>query len=318
MGLPRPRTLKGEIIMNAPGPAAEAAVNVNKLGYVAFETPDVDRLIDYYTSVLDLTLVEKSPEVAFLTIGFDHHCVVITRGDTARGRTAVGYEIAEPLDDAVQRLRDAGHEVERRSDIGPGTPDVLVLAEPVTGMPLHLMTAQEPSGVWPTALRPTKLGHISAYTPELEPVEKFYREVLGFRWSDRVEDFFVFLRCGPDHHSANFLTSTTFEGIHHIAYEFRDPGHLITMVDHLSKNGYRLDWGPGRHGPGHNLFTYHKDPDGHSVELFTEIDLMQDEARGYWEPRPWHETFPVYPKTWEVTPDAANLWGPDNASYRAR
>jgi catechol 2,3-dioxygenase-like lactoylglutathione lyase family enzyme len=159
-------------------------------------------------------------------------------------------------------------------------------------------------------LRPTKLGHVAAYTPALDPMQSFYQDLLGFRWSDTVGDFFVFLRCNADHHAANFMASTKFQGMHHIAYEMRDPNHLIAMLDHLAKNDYRLHWGPGRHGPGHNLFTYHRDPDGHVIELFTQIDVVHDEAKGYWEPRPWHEEYPMYPKTWQVDLATVNQWGP--------
>jgi len=286
------------------------AIRVSKLGYVGFETPDVERLVEYYTKVLDFALVDGAPEGAFLTTGTDHHCVVVTRGDT-RARAVVGYEIWEDLDSAQQRLKEAGYETQRRSDIGPGTPDVLVLEEPSTGTPLHLMTSQDPSGVgaYPP-LRPTKLGHVAAYTPALDPMQSFYQDLLGFRWSDTVGDFFVFLRCNADHHAANFMASTKFQGMHHIAYEMRDPNHLIAMLDHLAKNDYRLHWGPGRHGPGHNLFTYHRDPDGHVIELFTQIDVVHDEAKGYWEPRPWHEEYPMYPKTWQVDLATVNQWGP--------
>jgi catechol-2,3-dioxygenase len=286
------------------------AIHVSKLGYVGFETPDVERLVEYYTKVLDFALVDGAPEGAFLTTGTDHHCVVVTRGDT-RARAVVGYEIWEDLDSAQQRLKEAGYETQRRSDIGPGTPDVLVLDEPGTGTPLHLMTAQDPSGVgdYPP-LRPTKLGHVAAFTPALDPMQSFYQDLLGFKWSDTVGDFFVFLRCNADHHAANFMASTKFQGMHHIAYEMRDPNHLIAMLDHLAKNDYRLHWGPGRHGPGHNLFTYHRDPDGHVIELFTQIDVVHDEAKGYWEPRPWHEEYPMYPKTWQVDLATVNQWGP--------
>jgi catechol-2,3-dioxygenase len=286
------------------------AIRVSKLGYVGFETPDVERLVEYYTKVLDFALVDSAPEGAFLTTGTDHHCVVVTRGDT-RARAVVGYEIWEDLDSAQQRLKEAGYETQRRSDIGPGTPDVLVLDEPGTGTPLHLMTAQDPSGVgdYPP-LRPTKLGHVAAFTPALDPMQSFYQDLLGFKWSDTVGDFFVFLRCNADHHAANFMASAKFQGMHHIAYEMRDPNHLIAMLDHLAKNDYRLHWGPGRHGPGHNLFTYHRDPDGHVIELFTQIDVVHDEAKGYWEPRPWHEEYPMYPKTWQVDLATVNQWGP--------
>jgi catechol 2,3-dioxygenase-like lactoylglutathione lyase family enzyme len=176
---------------------------------------------------------------------------------------------------------------------------------------LHLITSQDPSGVQGyTPLRPTKLGHVAAFVPALDPMQAFYQDLLGFRWSDTIGDFFVFLRCNADHHAANFMASAKFQGMHHVAYEMRDPNHLIAMLDHLAKNDYRLHWGPGRHGPGHNLFTYHRDPDGHVIELFTQLDVVHDEAKGYWEPRPWHEEYPMYPKTWQVDLAAVNQWGP--------
>jgi catechol 2,3-dioxygenase-like lactoylglutathione lyase family enzyme len=302
--------------MTNAGNGADPAVRVAKLGYVQFTTPDVPRLVHYYTTVLDFELVDEAPGGAFLTTGFDHHSVVITRGDT-RPRSAVGYEVWGSLGDAQRRLREAGYEVERRGDIGPGTPDALVLIEPSTGAPLHLYEAQEPSGVQGyTPLRPTKLGHVAAFTPELDALRKFYEELLGFRWSDTIGDYFVFLRCNADHHAANFLASQKYRGMHHIAYEMRDPAHLLTMLDHLAREGYRLTWGPGRHGPGHNMFTYHKDPDGNTIELFTQLDVMHDEHKGYWEPRPWHESFPMYPRTWEVDIATANSWGPINSELR--
>ncbi len=164
--------------MNAENtvPSTDPAVRVSKLGYVGFETPDVDRLVDYYTTVLDFELVDKSAGGAFLTTGFDHHCVVITQGD-AQGRACVGYEIWEPLAEAQRRLRAAGYEVERRSDIGPGTPDALVLTEPGTGTPLHLFQSQESSGVDGRAvLRPAKLGHVAAFVPRLFPMQAFYQD----------------------------------------------------------------------------------------------------------------------------------------------
>lgn len=295
-------------------PTAVPAVSVSKLGYVGFHTPDVDRMVHYYTQVLDFKLVERFADQAFLTTGSDHHCVVIDKGEV-QARSSVGFEIWQPLDDAEKRLRHAGYLVERRTDIGPGTPDALVLLEPMTGVALHLFEGQQGSGINESPpLRPTKLGHVAAFTPRLDEMQSFYQDLLGFRWSDTVGDFFVFLRCNADHHAANFMASQKRQGMHHVAYEMRDPNHLISMLDHLAKNGHRLHWGPGRHGPGHNLFTYHKDPDGNTIELFTQIDVVHDEKTGTWEPRPWHESFPQGPRTWEVDVATVNIWGPVNAS----
>ena len=68
-------------------------------------------------------------------------------------------------------------------------------------------------------------------------------------------------------------------------------------------------WGPIRHLIGHNIAIYHKNPDGITVEFFTDIDLMFDEELGYFEPRPWHQDRPQRPKIWgNDTP--TNYWGP--------
>jgi catechol 2,3-dioxygenase-like lactoylglutathione lyase family enzyme len=291
---------------------ASTPVTVSKLGYVEFYTEDLDRLVDYYTRILDFVLVERTADEAYLTPSFDHHAVVLKKG-TAKARTAVGYEIFEDLSDAERRLRETGFAVERRSDIAPSTPDVLIVEEPGTGVPVHLYDAQSLSGIdGYTQLRPTKLGHVASFVPELKPMQDFYQDLLGFKWSDTIGDFFVFLRCNSDHHAANFMASKTRSGLHHIAYEMRDLNHLQSLLDHLAKNNFRLEWGPGRHGAGHNIFTYHQDPDGNMIELFTQLDVIFDEAKGYFEPRPWHNDFPQYPKTWEVDLAAVNSWGPIN------
>jgi hypothetical protein len=88
----------------------------------------------------------------------------------------------------------------------------------------------------------------------------------------------------------------------------RDWSHLQTACDFLSLNGYKLLWGPGRHGIGHNLFAYHRAPNGLITELFAELDQVNEEL-GYFEPRPWHRDHPQKPKVWPKDPSAANLWG---------
>jgi hypothetical protein len=83
---------------------------------------------------------------------------------------------------------------------------------------------------------------------------------------------------------------------------------MLTACDYLSLHGYKLLWGPGRHGIGHNLFTYHRAPNGLITELFAQLDQMNEEL-GYFEPRPWHRDRPQRPKVWTPDPNAANYWG---------
>jgi catechol 2,3-dioxygenase-like lactoylglutathione lyase family enzyme len=237
-------------------PRPEPAASVTKLGYVGFTTPDLDELVHYYTEILDFSVVERSTDTAFLTTGPDHHCVVLERSrGEAKARTFVGWEIDSSLDDADRRMRERGYETERRKDIAPGSPDTLIVVEPGSGTPLHLYESIDRTETAVSWLRPTKLGHVAAFTPALSEIQGFYEDLLGFRWSDTIGDFFVFLRCGRDHHAANFMQSAKFQDMHHIAYEARDLNHLQMLLDHLAAHEYRLEWGPGRHGAGHNIFT---------------------------------------------------------------
>jgi catechol-2,3-dioxygenase len=295
-----------EMIYKARTPAA---VRPRRLAFYEVHTADVERLVQYYEDSLGLVTVERAPEVAYLTTSSDHHCVVIRKGDPD-GRAALGFEIADSLEDTERRLREAGIETARRSDPAAGIVADLVIAEHETGTPLSLLESQAASGV-PAALsgRPTKLGHVASYVSDLPSSQAFYLEVMGFRFSDMIGDFFTFLRCNSDHHAINLMASDKRSRLFHVAFEMRDMMHLKDQLDHLATRGHQLIWGPGRHGVGHNIFTYHRDPDGNIVELFTEIDLIFDESDEHFEPRPWHEEFPQRPKVWDPAPGAANTWG---------
>lgn len=285
-------------------------VATSKLGYVAVRTRDLDQMVDYYTDILQFEVVERDSQAAYLTTGPDHHCVALELGEP-HGRARVGLEIHGSLDDAEAALREHGVDVERRIDPEPGIADALVIAEPITEMPIHLVDGQDESGVKPSlGVRPSKIGHVAGFVPDLAAAQNFYEQVLGFRWSDTIGDFLTFLRCNPDHHTMNFVQSTKHVGLHHIAYEVRDVNHLKEHLDHIAAHGYTLEWGPGRHGAGHNIFSYHRDPDHNLIEVFTELDVIYDEESGHFEPRPWHEDFPQRPKFWGVDPSAANKWGP--------
>jgi catechol-2,3-dioxygenase len=154
---------------------------------------------------------------------------------------------------------------------------------------------------------PMKLGHLAFNVPDATSITDFYIANLGFRVSDWMENFFSFLRCGPDHHTVNFRTGDrTF--MHHIAFEVQDWAHLGLACETLGRHKRPILWGPLRHGIGHNLAIYHRDPDDHIVEFYAELDQMKSERLGYFDPRPWHEDHPQCPKVWKRA-DGAMVWG---------
>jgi len=54
-----------------------------------------------------------------------------------------------------------------------------------------------------------------------------------------------------------------------------------------------LMWGPGRHGPGNNLFVFIEDIDGNWIEISAELETVIG--------RP--------PKNWPQEERTLNLWG---------
>jgi catechol 2,3-dioxygenase-like lactoylglutathione lyase family enzyme len=176
------------------------------------------------------------------------------------------------------------------------------------GTVCELFAAQTPIGKnRPVAgIGPMKLGHLAFVVPEPKQYADFYCRVLGFRVSDWIQDWFVFMRCGPDHHTVNFVRGKRTQ-MHHIAFELKDWAHVQVACDFLGGKNIPIIWGPGRHGPGHNVYTYHRNPDDQIVEMFTELDKMLDESLGYFDPRPWHRDHPQAPKVWSYPTD---IWGP--------
>ena len=212
------------------------------------------------------------------------------------------------------RLRKAGLKFARLTAPTPAISEAISFLDPIgTRVVLH-------AGMKPAAKRdqqaigPLKLGHIAFFAPSAKDMADFYCKVLGFRVSDWMEDFFVFLRCGPDHHTVNFINGSAAR-MHHIAFELKDWAHVQSACEHLGRRNIKLLWGPGRHGIGHNVFTYHRNADNQTVECFTELDLMLDEELGCFEPRPWHKDNPQVPKVWNRA-DAQLTWGmPPSAEY---
>lgn len=284
-------------------------ISVKKLSHACYETPDLARQVEYFTNVLGLSLVGKDGHSAFLASTVEHHSIVLRQGTVAKC-THLGFQIGKDEDLAELDHQVKGHNIEthRGKDTAPGIADQLSFLDP-KGTTIEVFHSHPVGGSKYQGLGivPNKLGHVAFHVTDAVAMTDFYCNVLGFRVSDWLEKHFSFLRCGSDHHTVNFIGSGLVRH-DHTAFELRDWSHIQFACDYLARQGYRLIWGPGRHGIGHNLFTYHRNPDGLIVELFAELDKMSDESLGYFDPRPWHPDVPQRPKTWSMRPGLVNLW----------
>ncbi|MEX0310907.1 MAG: VOC family protein [Tateyamaria sp.] len=153
---------------------------------------------------------------------------------------------------------------------------------------------------------PRKISHVVLNTPDMDGVQAWYEEMLGFRTSDYSADQMVFLRCGSDHH-AIALVRAQYPSVNHVAFEMPGIDSFMRGIGRMKQKGQVPSWGPGRHGPGNNPFAYFVSPSGFVIEFTAEVQQI-DEAT--------HE-----PKVWSRTdPEAMDQWmtaGPPTPAQRA-
>ena len=144
-------------------------------------------------------------------------------------------------------------------------------------------------------VEPRRLCHVVLNTARLDQVVGFYTGVLGFRISDWIENRMAFLRCNRKHHVLSF-NRADHASVNHVAYVMADVDAVMTGLANLRARGQEPGWGPGRHGPGNNIFCYFKDPAGYVCEFTSDMECIADDAG--------HE-----PAVWRRAPEVADRWG---------
>jgi len=202
-------------------------IQARRIGHATFETPDLDAAIDYYTQINGLVVAEREPGRAFLASKIGQLVVQLDEGSNAQC-TGLSFEVAADSDFAAMSRQLDAHGVanELSNDSIPGIGKVLKFRDP-KGTVIELFSDWNYLGHHHQVIGvgPLKLGHVAFIVDDARKITEFYTQVLGFRVSDWVEDFFSFLRCGPDHHTVNFLTGKKTQ-MHHAAFEVKDFAHI--------------------------------------------------------------------------------------------
>ena len=127
-----------------------------------------------------------------------------------------------------------------------------------------------------------KVGHIALYVRDLERSARFYTQVLGFRVSDvygedMVPGGAVFLRCNADHHGVALFRANDVEpenaGLHHLAFEVGMLEEVFRAREHLRRHDVPIDF-EGRRRAGCQVAVEFRDPDGHRLEIYWNIDQI--------------------------------------------
>jgi 2,3-dihydroxy-p-cumate/2,3-dihydroxybenzoate 3,4-dioxygenase len=125
--------------------------------------------------------------------------------------------------------------------------------------------------------RPVELSHIVLNTKDGEKSERFATQMLGLRVSDRTK-MMRFLRCNRKHHAIAYVNSD-LSSLNHIAFDMRDIDAVMSGIGRMREAGYACTWGPGRHGPGNNVFGYFVAPFGPVIEYTAEVGEVDEDYR---------------------------------------
>lgn len=278
----------------------EPVVKLRSLRSVALGVPDPVAARDFYHEVWGLSTVDEDYDRYWLrATGSEHHVLRLGTSKTNRlERVAFAVATRREIDEAAKRLDALGVPMLRSpgpiDDAGGGYGLSLVDPE---GRCIELSTdtfavvSSEPAG---RRAIPRKLAHVVLNTTAIDTMVDFYTEVLGMRVSDWSEHQMVFLRCDTDHHVIAF-NQAVWPSVNHIAYEMASIDHFMRGLGSLKHNGVSPQWGPGRHGPGDNTFSYFTDPAGLVCEYTSEVAQIDEDA---WLCR-----------TWKRVPELSDQWG---------
>ena len=274
-------------------------MKIQDIRHVGLLSQEIAAHADYHLEALGLQSAGEDRHARYLRAASTGHALSLHPAD----RTGL-HHLAFRLDGPAA-VDAAATELEGRGIPLVAPPDDL--DEPGGGYGLRFLdpenrcielsagVAEHPSCGSTREAGPRRLCHVGLNTPRFEQIVEFYTDVLGFRVSDRIEDEMIFLRCDRRHHAIVF-NRADHASVHHVAYVMANVDDVMKGVSRLRARGQEPDWGPGRHGPGNNIFCYYKDPAGYVVELSSDLEHIEDEAT--------HE-----PAVWRRVPETADQWG---------
>lgn len=278
-----------------------AAPKVDRILSVSLGVRDLSASGSFYEKIWGLHPSHSAQGTTYFNaIGSDHHVVSITQ--TGRP-TLLGVRFGVASRETVRALHDRARAmgveivnppIEFPHAEGGGfgfsikSPDGQVLtlvAEGVERSPEHSDAV------------PSKLSHVVFNTADIDRITAFFMDVLGFKLSDETEPM-KFIRCASDHHSVA-LAKGEGPSVNHIAFEMPDLDSLMSGAGRLRREGYEIEWGVGRHGPGNNIFSYFIEPNGFVLEYTTGMQQVDEttykpETAAYWS------SFPKRPCRWEM------------------
>ncbi len=263
--------------------------NITRASHAVLTVRDLAASRAFYVDFLGLVVSDEEEDVLYLRGVAEacHHSLVLKRSGDHPVCERIGLRVFTDDDlEQAKRYFEAAGLLVQWVDV-PYQGRTLHASDPL-GTPLELCAVMPARPRLDMAFElhrganALRLDHVQMQVPDVRRACEFYTE-LGFRLSEYIspdgtdELVTAFLQRKGNPHDVVFDTGPG-PRFHHAAFVVLESFHLVQACDLASSLGYatNVEWGPGRHGPGHALFVYLRDPDGHRVELFNTHYLMID------------------------------------------
>jgi catechol 2,3-dioxygenase len=153
--------------------------------------------------------------------------------------------------------------------------------------------------------RPRKIVHVNLNARDFDASIGFFTKALGFSVIDENAPL-TFLHCDSTDHCSIVMCNMNLPTLNHIAFDLPDFDSVMRGMGRMKDNGYPTEWGPGRHGPGNNVFAYFCGPDEVPLEYAAEVQQVDDSY------------VPRRSEYWKFSPGRSEQWGitaPRSARY---
>jgi catechol-2,3-dioxygenase len=277
-----------------------AVARVTDLLYVAHAVADLAAERKFYGQTWGLTeVVEQDGKVYFAAAGSPNPFVIRLRQDDEQKTDLICFSAAsradvdglfsqavaagaKPISEPATASGPAGGYAGRFFDLDGRALEVIAEFNQRTPR-----TLQQGEAI------PVGLSHVVLHSPDVKALAKFYEDALGFRLSDWIGEFMIFLRCNRAHHRLAIMPGKP--ALNHVAFDVNSVDDLMRGLARLTRQGVKLNWGPGRHTAGNNTFSYYMTPNGNAVEYTSDLEYVDEDT---WKPN-----------TYEMRPDITDQWG---------
>ena len=258
-----------------------ASFPVTGLRSVDFVVPDLAAATRFYTEVWGLEVTARSPGSVWLRgTGSDAQLLALHAGGAAAMRSMT-FRVAPDADpdELVSKMVACGAqalETEHAADEpGGGTVVAVRDAQGRTVRLVHGDTLVPPLAFDPD--RPERLAHVNINSDDVARDTRFFTDGLGFTLTDRSR-MMAFVRTNSDHHSV-VIADAPVNTLNHVAFQLPDWEGVMRAAGRMVDHHFPIGWGPGRHGPGNNVFAYFVDPFGFVVEYTADVLQVDDGYR---------------------------------------